>query len=89
MPELHAARTAADRPPTGSNSPPWEMQAAVDPRPAAGATGQLQLHPCNGTFEEEGAFEGASFTDVPYQQVTNCRSLERCSTQVAVEGAST
>ena len=69
MPELHAARAAADGTSTCSDSPHWEMQAAEECSPAAGATGQLQLHPCNGTFEEEAAIQGASFSDLPYQQV--------------------
>jgi hypothetical protein len=68
-PELQAARAAAIRTPTGSDRPHWETHAAGEASPAAGATGQLQLHPCNGTFEEEGAVEDASFSDVPYQQV--------------------
>lgn len=68
MPELEAARAAADGACTGSDSPHREMQAAGECSPAAGATGQLQLHLCNGTLEE-GRIEGTSFSDVPYQQV--------------------
>jgi hypothetical protein len=69
MPDLQAACAAADGTSTGSDSRHCETHAAAGASSAAGATGQLQLHPCNGTFEEEGAIEGASFSDVPYQQV--------------------
>lgn len=79
MPELHAARAAADRTYTGSNSPHRQMQTVVGPSPTAGPAGQLQLQPCNGTFEEEGAIEGASFSDVPYQQVVGILPLTRAS----------
>ena len=68
MPELQAARAAADRTYTGSNSPQQEMQTVCGPSPAAAQAGQLQLQPCNGTFEEA-PIESASFSDVPYQQV--------------------
>jgi hypothetical protein len=89
MPELEAAHAAADRAPTGRNSPHQGMHSVVEPSPAAGATGQLQLQPCSATFEEA-AIEGASSSDVPYQQVlqaTAQRSLEHRNTQVAASGA--